>query len=103
MRLGIVSRHRYLRGQSLLEDERLAHCYECPDPCRKGILSKIKPYGFTEFARRFGEEHLLDCLERNEAADIAYHRQGIIGDYDDFGDLEELLAFIETGRPPKNN
>lgn len=81
----------------------LAHCYECPDPCRKGILSKIKPYGFTEFARRFGEEHLLDCLERNEAADIAYHRQGIIGDYDDFGDLEELLAFIETGRPPKNN
>lgn len=80
-----------------------AHCYECPDPCRKGILSKIKPYGFTEFARRFGEEHLLDCLERNEAADIAYHRQGIIGDYDDFGDLEELLAFIETGRPPKDN
>lgn len=81
----------------------LAHCYECPDPCRKGILSKIKPYGFTEFARRFGEERLLDCLERNEATGIAYHRQGIIGDYDDFDDLEELLAFIETGRPPKDN
>lgn len=31
-----------------------------------GLLSKIKPYGFTLFAKRYGEETLLDCLERNE-------------------------------------
>lgn len=49
----------------------LTHCHECPTPCQKGILSKIKPRGFTEFARRYGQEHLLDCLERNEAAGVA--------------------------------
>lgn len=79
----------------------LTHCYECPNLCHKGILSKIKPYGFTEFARRFGEAHLLDRLERNEAAGISYHRQGIVGDYDDFDDLEKLLEFIEAGQPSR--
>ena len=79
-------------------ERELARCYECPEPCQRGILSKIKPRAFTEFARRFGEEHLLDCLERNEAAGVVYHREGITGDYDDFDDLEQLIAFIETGR-----
>lgn len=77
----------------------VAHCYECPSPCRRGILSKIKPRAFTEFARRFGEERLLDCLERNEADGIVYHRDGITGDYDNFDDLDELIAFIELGHP----
>ena len=77
----------------------VAHCYECPSPCRRGILSKIKPRAFAEFARRFGEEHLLDCLENNEAAGIVYHRDGITGDYDNFNDLDELIAFIELGHP----
>ena len=52
-----------------------------------------------EFARRFGEERLLDCLESNEAAGIVYHRDGITGDYDNFNDLDELIAFIELGYP----
>lgn len=34
------------------------------------MLSKIKPYGFTLFAKRYGEKTLLDCLERNEKAGI---------------------------------
>lgn len=76
----------------------LAHCHECPDACRRGILAKVKPYAFSEFARRYGEGHLLDCLARNEAAGVVYHREGIVGDYDDFDDVEELIAFIETGR-----
>ena len=42
------------------------HCYDCKEDCRKGLLSKIKPYGFTLFAKEYGEEMLLDCLERNE-------------------------------------
>lgn len=56
---------------------------------------------FTEFARRFGEGRLLDCLERNEATGASYHREGVVGDYDDFDDLEELIAFIETGHQTK--
>ena len=54
----------------------IEHCYECNEKCRKGLLSKMKPYAFTEFARRYGENHLLDCLERNEKNGIIYHREG---------------------------
>lgn len=49
------------------------------------------------FAKRFGEKHLLDCLERNEQKGIVYHREGVHGDYDDFDDVETLITFIETG------
>ena len=73
-------------------------CFACTDECRKGLLAKIKPYGFTLFARRYGTEALLDCLEANERNGIVYHRQGIVGDYDEFDDVEALIRFIRTGR-----
>ena len=75
----------------------IGHCYECEEECRKGLLAKIKPYGFTEFVKKYGEKELLDCLERNEANGIVYHRNGIMGDYDDFDDVEQLMNFILTG------
>lgn len=79
-------------------DKQLEHCYECPENCRKGLLSKIKPYGFTQFIKRYGEETLLDCLEENEKNGIVYHRTGVFGDYDDFDDVETLISFILTGK-----
>lgn len=75
----------------------LNHCFECNQDCRKGILTKIKPYAFTLFAKRYGVDALLDCLERNENNGIVYHREGITGDYDDFDDVENLIEFIKTG------
>ena len=77
----------------------IVSCYECADSdCRKGLFGdKIKPLAFTEFARRYGVGELLDCLERNEKAGIVYHREGIIGDYDDFGDVEALIDFVRSG------
>lgn len=78
-------------------EKDIAHCYECDEPCRKGLLGKIKPYAFTEFARRYGEDELLDCLERNEKNGVVYHREGINGDYDDFDDVETLIEYIRTG------
>ena len=77
--------------------EKIGHCYECDAICRKGLLNKIKPYAFTEFARRYGENDLLDCLERNEKNSVVYHRDGIYGDYDDFDDVEALIQYIRTG------
>ncbi len=74
------------------------HCYSCTEQCRKGLLSKIKPYGFNLFIRRYGEEELLKCLERNEGSGVVYHRIGINGDYDDFDDAEKLIDFIRTGK-----
>ena len=47
-------------------EKNLKHCYECGEDCRKQMLAKIKPYGFTLFVKRYGEADLLDCLERNE-------------------------------------
>lgn len=61
------------------------------------MLVQIKPYVFTEFARRYGEEYLLDCLEKNEKNGVIYHREGYNGDYDDFQDPEALIEFIKTG------
>lgn len=79
-------------------EKNISHCYECTEECRKGLLSKIKPYAFTLFIKRYGIDELLSCLERNEKNGIVYHRQGIVGDYDDFDDAEKLIDFIRTGR-----
>lgn len=81
-------------------EKGLNGCYECANAdCRKGLFGdKIKPLAFCEFIRRYGKEALLDCLEENEKNGIVYHRQGIMGDYDDFDDIERLIAFIRTGR-----
>lgn len=74
------------------------NCFLCEKDCRKGLLSKIKPYGSTLFAKRYGIEALLDCLEENEKRGVVYHRQGINGDYDNFDDVEALIEFIRTGK-----
>lgn len=73
-------------------------CYACEMDCKRGLLNKIKPYGFTLFIKRYGTEELLDCLEENEKRGIVYHRKGIVGDYDDFDDVEKLIEFIKTGK-----
>ena len=69
-------------------EKGIDHCFGCPEAeCRKGMLSRIKPYGFSLFARRYGEKKLLNCLERNE-------KDGVV----DFTDAEELVSFILNGR-----
>ncbi|MBQ4581271.1 MAG: DUF3795 domain-containing protein [Clostridia bacterium] len=75
----------------------ISHCHVCPEDCRRGLLGKIKPYGFTLFIKRYGMDALLDCLERNEKQGVVYHRQGYDGDYDDFDDVDALIRFIRTG------
>ncbi|SDB09098.1 hypothetical protein SAMN02910317_00475 [Ruminococcaceae bacterium FB2012] len=79
-------------------EKGIGYCYECGEDCRKGLLGKVKPYAFTLFIKRYGEEALLDCLERNESAGVVYHREGIVGDYDGFEDAEELIEFILKGK-----
>lgn len=79
-------------------EKGISHCYLCEENCRKGLLGKIKPYGFTLFIKRYGMDCLLDCLEANEKNGIMYHRKGIAGDYDGFDDVEKLIEFIKTGK-----
>lgn len=75
----------------------ISHCYACEQDCRKGLLRKIKPYGFTLFVKRCGVEALLDCLAENEKRGAVYHREGLHGDYDGFDDVEALIRFIQDG------
>ena len=79
-------------------EKNIGHCYDCDLDCKKGLLSKIKPYGFSLFVKRYGEEELLSCLERNEKNGVVYHRDGINGDYDVFDDVEALIRFIKYGK-----
>ena len=79
-------------------EKEITGCYACEMDCKKGLLDKIKPYGFTLFIKRYGIENLLDCLEENEKKGILYHREGIIGDYADFDGVEKLITFIKTGK-----
>ncbi|MDO5291562.1 MAG: DUF3795 domain-containing protein [bacterium] len=79
-------------------ERQVSNCYSCKEDCHKGLLHKNKPYAFTLFAKRYGTEELLDCLERNEKNGIVYHREGITGDYDQFDDVEELIRFIKEGK-----
>lgn len=85
-------------------EKGIDHCFECEDAelCQKGILSKLKPHTFTVFAKKFGIDRLLECLENNEKHGVVYHREGIVGDYDDPADMNELMDFIENGLPSKN-
>lgn len=87
----------WCENRSCSQSKNLKHCYECPEECRKGLLSKNKSYAFTLFVKRYGEKKLLDCLERNEQAGIVYHREEFLGDYDDFENTENLISFILTG------
>lgn len=88
----------WCENRSCSMEKGVMGCFACAQACRRGLLSKIKPYGFTLFARRYGTEALLDCLEANERNGVVYHRQGIVGDYDEFDDVEALIRFIRTGR-----
>lgn len=95
---GQCSDSDWCENKKCSEQKGLSHCYLCEEDCRKGLLGKIKPYAFNLFIKRYGEERLLDCLEKNELNGVCYHRQVIIGDYDDFDDAEKLIEFILTGK-----
>ena len=70
-------------------------CSGCRDGgCRKGLLAKVKPRGFSLFARHFGVRMLLDRLDRKERVGVVYHRTGVEGDYDEFDHVEGLISFL---------
>lgn len=77
-------------------EKGLAGCYECEQDCRKGLLAKTKPYGFTRFVKLYGIDALLERLEKDEQNGVVYHREGIVGDYDDFASADELIAFLRS-------
>lgn len=84
-------------NRSCSQAKALKGCWECSEDCKLGLLQKIKPYGFTQYIKRYGTQQLLDRLEANEQAGVRYHISGIVGDYDYFDDVESLIRFIDMG------
>ncbi len=44
-----------VRKQACSLKKGLEGCWECEEDCRRGLLQKIKPYGFRLYARRYGK------------------------------------------------
>lgn len=94
---GECSDKQWCENRKCSMERGLDACYLCNEDCRKGLLQKIKPYGFTKFIKQYGVNRLLICLEQNEKNGVVYHRNGTMGDYDDFNDVDSLIEFIKTG------
>lgn len=78
--------------------KKLRGCYECGESCSKMMLTKLKPAAFTSFIKSYGYDELMTCLARNEKYGVVYHREGIIGDYDNFNNIEDIINFIKMGK-----
>ena len=94
----------YCQNRKCTIEKGLRYCAECSETdCRKDVLKDLRPRAFNEFIRRYGAEKLMDCLERNEAAGIVYHRSetDLYGDYDVPDTMEGIIRFILTGEKPK--
>lgn len=52
------------------------HCYTCSVDCKKGLLSKIKPYGFTQFASCGSYSYILEIGRIRPAAILLQRPKG---------------------------
>jgi hypothetical protein len=94
-------------------------CWECTDaPCstdnlteeqlsavkesslhKKNMFAGLKMRAFTLFVKQYGEEALMDCLERNEKAGVVYHDSGsFCGDYDRCDDENAVFNLLLNGK-----
>ena len=63
------------------------------------MLDKLRVRTFAKFIGEYGEEKLMECLERNEKNGLVYHYAGqIIGDYDIPTTEEEIKNMILFGK-----
>jgi len=81
------------------KEKGLGGCWECAEfPCSGGMLDKTRVRAFAGFIKRYGEEEMLSCLERNEKDGIVYHCENqLTGDYDKPQSEEEIISLIKFG------
>ena len=75
-------------------------CWECLEfPCTGSMLDKVRIRSFAQFVKEFGEEEMIRCLEKNEAAGIIYHYPGqLVGDYDRHDTEREIMNMLKEGK-----
>lgn len=81
------------------QEKGFSFCHECDQfPCMDSILIKKRIRLFNLLVKDYGEEHILDCLERNERLGIQYHYPDReIGDYD-LTDENEIRRLVLDGK-----
>ena len=90
--------HQECQNYQCCLEKELKGCWECGEfPCGAPMLQKTRVRAFVGFARQYGIETLLDCLEALDKAGVVYHRQGLVGDYD-LETEEEVWTLLEKGR-----
>jgi hypothetical protein len=74
-------------------------CWECSEfPCENQMLDKLRVRTFAKFIAEYGEEKLMDALERNEAGGMVYHYKGQLeGDYDKPGSEDGIRQLLLQG------
>ena len=78
------------------KEKGLTGCWECAEfPCG-GMHEKVRVLAFAEYIKRYGEDMMMDRLEKNENAGIVYHYPGqLIGDYDKYETVNEIHKVLE--------
>ncbi len=82
-----------------VRERGLSGCWQCPDfPCGKGMHgNNPRARAFVQFAKEHGPDKLLECLERNRWAGVAYHHPSkLTGDYDGLTQ-EEIFDLLLNG------
>lgn len=71
-------------------------CWECADfPCDNPMFDKLRVRTLAEFISEYGEQKLLNALQKNENAGVIYHyKDRLEGDYDLLQSEEEIRQFL---------
>lgn len=82
------------------KEKGLSGCWACAEfPCENPMFEKTRVRAFARFIAEYGEERLMELLERNEAAGMVYHYEGqLTGDYDIPETEEGIWALILRGK-----
>lgn len=90
----------WCRNFRCCREKGLNGCWECRDfPCKDSMLDNIRIRTFAKFIKEYGEEKLLECLERNENAGVIYHYPGKLnGDYDIPETEDGIIGVILHGK-----
>ena len=80
------------------EENKRTGCWECSDfPCGDQMFKKTRVRAFVRFIKEYGEETLMDALEKGEKAGMRYHYAGqLTGDYDQLGDEEAIIEKLRS-------
>lgn len=99
-RSGGCSDKDWCKNYLCCKEKGLEGCWVCEDfPCQGTMLDKLRIRSFAEFIKQHGEPCMLDCLERNEKAGVAYHNEGqLIGDYDTAQTEKEIFDLLLRGK-----